>query len=296
MSEQNPWGINQPENEAPAQPQIDEFGNPIPPQQPIVPEQPAASQQPVMPEQPAAPQQPVAAPQPQYGAYAPQPQAGGYEQAPAQPQYGAYAPQPADQYGAPTNPAEQPTQTSYGMPLQAAGYGEKPASGPSKTKPIVMIVMGLVMMFVLAPIIFFGGIGIGFAQNFGLTNKTEVVVGNIPNVQVIVNGPSSDTAICGLVGADGIVDLYPRGNGQFDNPNVPAGTYQVACDNVTAADRVIAFSGDEAVQMLLNGTALAGLIISTIVGIIGIILLIVGIVKLVKVNKQRRLQANPYGW
>ena len=194
-----------------------------------------------------------------------------------------------------------PGQPPYGAPIQQpGGFPGQPGTAtpvlPGRGKSITMIVMGLVMMFILAPISFFTGIAIGAAQNAGKFISNEVVVESFPVVNVTVTGPNADTAICGLIGENGIVELYPNGGGEFVNDNVPRGKYEVACDNLTSADTVIVVSGDDIVGILANGASLTGLIISFVLGVVGFILLIVGIVKLVKVNKQRKLAANPYGW
>ncbi|EEH64425.1 hypothetical protein HMPREF0044_0162 [Gleimia coleocanis DSM 15436] len=287
MTDQNPFqmapGENQPE--VPAQP--------VPPMPPTpqmpeaqVPTTPVA---PAMPAQPAVPPQPAAPMQPQFGAYS---QTGAQTPSSQAP----YAGQGVNATQVP--PAPQAPATNYPQNGQFTQAGQFPQGSmampgaapgqklPGRGKSVAMLVIGLVMMFFIAPIAVFVGVlsGIG-----GLGNDT-VTVGTNGQVHLQVTGPNAEAAICGITDGENVVELDRQSDGSFTTDGIPEGTYDIVCDNLTDQDVVIAITDS------VVGNTLAGVGISMLIGFIGLVLTIVGIVMLVKTNKRRKAMMTPTGW
>lgn len=318
MTENNPWETPKPEDLQPtgfetpatpagfetpaapagfepqAAPVAPEYGQPAAPAGFETPAAPAGYETPAAPagfETSAAPAQPV---QPAYGQVA-DPYA-----APAQPAYAAAPAQPVPGQpvaGQPVQPAYAPApgQPVPGQPLPGQYPGAAAPALPGRGGAIAMLVSGLVMMLIIAPIVLFAGVAGSVVNNLDSLTSSTVVLDQQDSVVINVTGPSQREAVCGLVSESGeVYEAHPASNGQQVD-KVPAGTYTVACDNITESDIVVAMSQAQALSMFAGGVGLSFLA-SFIIGTIGLVLLIVGIVKLVKVNKKRAAMANPYGW
>lgn len=191
--------------------------------------------------------------------------------------------------------AQQPVGGQYHSEPTGQYAGAATTNLPGRGGAIAMLVSGLVMMFLIAPIIAVIGVVGSVMNSADSIESNTVVLEKQDSVYISVIGPSEDIAVCGLISEDGkAYEAHAEKDGLVVN-KVPAGVYDVVCDNTTDADIIMGFSESQVIGMVLGGMGIS-VLIAFIVGTVGLILLIVGIVKLVKVNKKRRMMANPYGW
>lgn len=227
-------------------------------------------------------------------------------------------------YGQPSNGQPGYGQPGYGQPGYGPAYGQNAYQGggrapmqlPGRGGSIAMIVIGVVMMFVIAPVAFFMSVAVGTLQSLGMSsfepvrNGGSIEVGSTGVVTVVyssdlsgsvgsssgLNGQAGTvTPSCTLVGQNDTYPLVPVGDGDGAMAtDLPAGTYTLKCENADGQD-ILVFGG-ELVDDVLSSFG-PGLIIATIVGIAGLALMIWGIVKLASVNRERRaIELRMQGW
>lgn len=225
----------------------------------------------------------------------------------------------------------QPYGGGYGQPGYGqggqGGYRQTPASAPmvlpSRGGSVAMIVIGLVLMFVVAPLVLVISMAVSVASSIDATdfttfrNNDEISVNTESTLTLLyvtdnesvedilreveqgepVESTSANRAPdCTLTGASGDFSVEPIDPNDTASTitKVPAGTYTLVCVN-DFGDGIMVIS-DEVVGDVVGAVGPA-LIIGAIVGIVGLVLLIWGIVKLVKVNRQRReVQLRMQGW
>lgn len=210
----------------------------------------------------------------------------------------------------------QQTQQGYGypqagqVPPQYPGQYQAPVELPGRGLPITLIVLGIVTMLIIAPIVFIGGVAVGsisgVLDNFDpengstVTNGATVEVDSMGFYGVVVTG-SADGATCALDGENGTVDLPREESGSagqgtlFMGENLPAGTYELQCENLPDGAQLIAL--DSALVSNVFSAVGKSTLAAGVVGLIGLALMIWGIVKLVKVNKRRReMMLQMQGW
>ena len=222
------------------------------------------------------------------------------------PSYGVPGDQgtPWPQYGG--NGAGAPMQgmPMQGMPMQGGpqnfqggGYGG-PApmpivKGPSNAPGTILIVLGVVMSFVAAPILFF----VLWFQ--GLTDMKDALI----NGAVIANGSAVEVAGAGSYtidisgkGAeackmtDSANNVYDMSRFQNDRTmyyidGLPNGTYTVTCDGLEQQARLTGMNMSVSDFTTTIGDAFLW---STVVGVSGVVLLIAGILLAVRAGSKRK--------
>lgn len=201
-------------------------------------------------------------------------------------------------YGPAGQPGAVPTNgTSYPGAAAPQGYGAPAPVAmpklPGRGGAVTTLVLGVVLMIIVAPIVFFATMIAGVAG----TDGNEVKGGTTDNGSVVsvtadgdftVTASSSKDPACSLTGADGKsykLEPYAGSGDVYAASGVPAGSYQLKCDGIASDANITAFNASpEVVAKVFAMPFVWG----TVVGVVGLILLIVGIVLLVKVNGKRR--------
>ena len=217
------------------------------------------------------------------------------------PQYG----QGGSGWGAP--PAGGPTPagpgaTPYGAPpygYQTGAPGAPAGLQPSRTGPVVLIVVGAVLALLVAPAVFvaviLGSIDYDRLSELGapVTSGSEVTVDESGSYLVVSTDSSALT--CTLTGSDGsVLELTPvQGEESVAaGTGIPAGTYTLDCGDVSGT--LVGMTGQSIEgfgQLVVRAAGWA-----TLIGVIGVVLLIVGIVRLVRVNRRRRETSQSSYW
>lgn len=229
---------------------------------------------------------------------------GGYQQPSGQPF------QPSSGYGDQYGQSGQPVPPAYGQQGYGQPYGGAPRGGyvapiqelPGRGLPIALIIIGIILMIVVAPIAGFAGV---LPKVISTVENSESLYYN-PGDTVTIDESGSFSIIsqdgqtipnCELTGDGGTYSFEPQnieGQSLGFVAQVPAGQYTLECDETPSAP-FMGLGGEvfgSATQGLIHG-----FIIASVVGVIGLIVLIWGIVKLVKVNRKRReIQLNMQGW
>lgn len=237
-------------------------------------------------EQPAQPTTETNPPQPQYGAYSQTGQQTPSSQAP-------YAGQGVNATQVPPVPHAGVAYSQTGQYTQAAQFPQGNPMTPMTQKlpgrggAIATLVIGLITMFIIAPIALFIGAITGAVSGI---DSESVHVGTAGTVSVTVVSETPDLVHCEITDGANHYPLILDGNGLFSAEGVPAGVYDVGCDGLGPQDVVIPLTDD-----IITG-ALTGIGISLIIGLVGLVLTIIGIVWLVKVNKRRRAMIQPRTW
>lgn len=215
------------------------------------------------------------------------------------PQYGENAAASSSQGYSGSVPQGYPGTASQGYPgaTNGGGYGgpvvvEFPKM-PSRVPGVVTLIVGLILMVLVAPMVFFttminglGGSAEGFAQAANLHNGSIVSVNSNGAYTVIVSGARASS--CALRGDTGAVyELTQFGNDEtaFTGEGIPAGQYELSCQGVPSGTQLMGFS--KSVDETMMGFFMP-FVWATITGVIGLIALIVGIVLIVKANGKRR--------
>lgn len=217
-------------------------------------------------------------------------------------------------YGQPSNGQPGYGQPGYGQPGYGPAYGQNSYQGggrapiqlPGRGGSIAMIVIGVIMMLVIAPVAFFMSVAVGTLQSLDTSsfepvrNGGSIEVGSTGMVTVVYSSSldgqvGAVTPSCTLVGQNDTYPLVSVGDGDGAMAtDLPAGTYTLKCENADGQD-ILVFGG-ELVDDVLSSFG-PGLIIATIVGIAGLALMIWGIVKLARVNRERRaIELRMQGW
>ena len=205
-----------------------------------------------------------------------------------------------------SNPSYGPAGQQSAMPANGTSYpGAAVPQGYGAPAPVAMpklpgrggavttLVLGVVLMVIIAPIVFFATMIAGVAG----TNSNQVKGGPTDNGSVVtvtadgdftVQGDAHKDPACSLIGADGKsykLESYAGSDEVYAASGVPAGSYQLKCDGIASTEQINAFNASPEV---IAKVFLMPFVWGTIVGVVGLIVLIVGIVLLVKVNGKRR--------
>lgn len=191
-----------------------------------------------------------------------------------------------------------------GMPMQGGpqnfqggGNGGPVAmpivKGPSKAPGVILIVVGILMAIVVAPILFFVLMFQGFS-GFGENLAAGTVVPNGGTIEVGANGSYTVTispgeaSSCALT--NGSNQSYEMKRLQsssevYSIDGLAQGTYTIQCQGVSSDVRItgLPVSGDD----LVSSTS-GAFLWSTLVGVSGIVLIIVGVVLLVRAGSKRK--------
>ena len=165
---------------------------------------------------------------------------------------------------------------------------------PSRASGIVALILGIVMMVLIAPIVFFTTMAVGvtssaedLSNSGALGNGTSVTVTDKGNYSVMIGEGSASS--CALVDSNNksyTLDPYEGSNTVFSASDLPVGTYKIQCQGLTPGAQVAGFNGSA--NQLVNKAIVMPFIWGTVVGVGGLIVMIVGIVLLVNVNGKRR--------
>lgn len=203
------------------------------------------------------------------------------------PQYdqgGASAPTPGAPQGTPG--------AAYG-----GGYGGlvTAATGklPSRAPGTIMIVLGVVMMLIVAPVVFFVAMYTGSqrladiaVESQAIRNGDSVEVTDSGRYTVVVGNGNADS--CTMTDANGqahSMKPFQGARNVYSLDGLTPGTYKVQCDGMDQKSNLTGMNIGAGDLMSLLGSAL---IWSTVVGVGGIIVMIIGIVLVVRANRRRR--------
>lgn len=205
-----------------------------------------------------------------------------------------------------SNPSYGPAGQQNAVPTNGTSYpGAAAPQGYGAPAPVVMpklpgrggavttLVLGVVLMVIIAPVVFFATMIAGLAGTDsnsvkgGTTDNGSVVTVTADGYFTVMPSSPKDPA-CSLIGADDKsykLEPYAGSDTMYVASGVPAGSYQLKCDGIASGAKINAFNASpEVVAMVFAMPFVWG----TVVGVVGLILLIVGIVLLVKVNGKRR--------
>ncbi len=186
-----------------------------------------------------------------------------------------------------------PTQGGYPGAAYAGPAVMPPMNLPSRAPGTIMIVLGLLMMLIIAPVVFavvaFSGLNTETPENVNavsITNGGTVEVG--ANGQYTILLGDAEATSCTMTDTDGdVYDMHTFAgvNNYYTATDLPAGTYRIDCEGLPAGAAIAGMdvSGGDITKSSTNG-----LIWSTVVGVSGTIIMIIGIVLVVKANGRRR--------
>lgn len=186
-----------------------------------------------------------------------------------------------------------PAQGGYPGAAYAGSAVMPPMNLPSRAPGTIMIVLGLLMMLIIAPVIFaviaFSGLNTETPENVNavsITNGGTVEVG--ANGQYTILLGDAEATSCTMTDTDGdVYDMHTFAgvNNYYTATDLPAGTYRIDCEGLPAGADIAGMdvSGGDITKSSWNG-----LIWSTVVGVSGTIIMIIGIVLVVKANGRRR--------
>lgn len=195
---------------------------------------------------------------------------------------------PWPQYG-----QDAPAQGGYPGAAYAGPAVMPPMNLPSRAPGTIMIVVGLLMMLIIAPVIFaviaISGINTELPED---ANTTQISNGG--TVEVGQNGEytilfsEGEASACTMTNTDGdVYDMHTFAgiNNYYTATDLPAGTYRIDCEGLPSGAQIMGMdvsAGD------ITKSSTNGLIWSTVVGVSGTIIMIIGIVLVVKANGRRR--------
>mgnify|MGYP006963749176 FL=1 len=195
---------------------------------------------------------------------------------------------PWPQYG-----QDVPAQGGYPGAAYAGPAVMPPMNLPSRAPGTIMIVVGLLMMLIIAPVIFavvaISGINTQLPEDANTTqisNGGTVEVGQ--NGQYTILFSEGEASACTMTNTDGdVYDMHTFAgvNNYYTATDLPAGTYRIDCEGLPSGAQIMGMdvSGGDITKSSTNG-----LIWSTVVGVSGTIIMIIGIVLVVKANGRRR--------
>lgn len=210
------------------------------------------------------------------------------------PQYGQQA--APDQSGSAYGQQAAPEQSGSANGQQAvpAAYAAPPQL-PSRVPGVLCIVLGLVLMIIVAPVVFFSTAVSSITDEFSnaaagvqrLSNGGGVTLESQDGYFLQVVPPDTATA-CSLTDSGGqsyAMQKQDSSGSLFSAEGLRPGSYTVECAGAsdTATFIGLPFSGD-----ILQNSARSSLIWSTVVGVAGVGVLVLGIVLVVRTNKRRR--------
>ena len=199
---------------------------------------------------------------------------------------------PWPQYGQQAAPEQ--SGSAYGQQAVPAAYAAPPQL-PSRAPGVLCIVLGLVLMIIVAPVVFFSTAVSSITDEFSnaasgvqrLSNGGGVTLESQDGYFLQVVPPDTATA-CSLTDSGGqsyAMQKQDSSGSLFSAEGLRPGSYTVECAGAsdTATFIGLPFSGD-----ILQNSARSSLIWSTVVGVTGVGVLILGIVLVARANKRRR--------
>lgn len=197
---------------------------------------------------------------------------------------------PWPQYG---QDGTMPAQGGYPGAAYAGPAVMPPMNLPSRAPGTIMIVLGLLMMLIIAPVIFavvaFSGLNTETPENVNavsITNGGTVEVG--ANGQYTILLGEVEATSCTMTDTDGdVYDMHTFAgvNNYYTATDLPAGTYRIDCEGLPAGADI---AGMDVSAGDITKSSTNGLIWSSVVGVSGTIIMIIGIVLVVKANGRRR--------
>lgn len=206
-------------------------------------------------------------------------------------------------YGPAGTPNGQPTYGYPGMrPAQpGSGYAPTQTQLPGRGLPITLIVIGLLLMFIVAPVVLVSGAALTAANSMvsgSVASDSRVIDVDNTGAALITVMPASQDTTCHLEQGGETVQLEAQDSGGskvFSSDQVKPGQYDVVCENLPENATVVPMNGEAAMGIVKDFGK--GALWSVIPGLLGLGLLIWGIVKLVKVNRRRReIQLQQFGY
>lgn len=197
---------------------------------------------------------------------------------------------PWPQYG---QDGTMPAQGGYPGAAYAGPAVMPPMNLPSRAPGTIMIVLGLLMMLIIAPVIFavvaFSGLNTETPENVNavsITNGGTVEVG--ANGQYTILLGEAEATSCTMTDTDGdVYDMHTFAgvNNYYTATDLPAGTYRIDCEGLPAGADI---AGMDVSAGDITKSSTNGLIWSSVVGVSGTIIMIIGIVLVVKASGRRR--------
>ncbi len=186
-----------------------------------------------------------------------------------------------------------PAQGGYPGAAYAGPAVMPPMNLPSRAPGTIMIVLGLLMMLIIAPVIFavvaFSGLNTETPEDVNavsITNGGTVEVG--ANGQYTILLGDVEATSCTMTDTDGdVYDMHSFAgiNNYYTATDLPAGTYRIDCEGLPAGADI---AGMDVSAGDITKSSTNGLIWSSVVGVSGTIIMIIGIVLVVKANGRRR--------
>ena len=206
--------------------------------------------------------------------------------------YGASGEQgtPWPQYGQDNT---MPAQGGYPGAAYAGPAVMPPMNLPSRAPGTIMIVLGLLMMLIIAPVIF-AVVAVSGLNTEAPEDVNAVSITNGGTVEVGANGQytillgDAEATSCTMTDTDGdVYDMHSFAgiNNYYTATDLPAGTYRIDCEGLPAGADI---AGMDASAGDITKSSTNGLIWSSVVGVSGTIIMIIGIVLVVKANGRRR--------
>ncbi|EJN45496.1 hypothetical protein QP500_00895 [Pauljensenia sp. UMB0018B] len=197
---------------------------------------------------------------------------------------------PWPQYG---QDGTMPAQGGYPGAAYAGPAVMPPMNLPSRAPGTIMIVLGLLMMLIIAPVIF-AVVAVSGLNTEAPEDVNAVSITNGGTVEVGANGQYTillgdvEATSCTMTDTDGdVYDMHSFAgiNNYYTATDLPAGTYRIDCEGLPAGADI---AGMDASAGDITKSSTNGLIWSSVVGVSGTIIMIIGIVLVVKANGRRR--------
>ena len=186
-----------------------------------------------------------------------------------------------------------PAQGGYPGAAYAGPAVMPPMNLPSRAPGTIMIVLGLLMMLIIAPVIF-AVVAVSGLNTEAPEDVNAVSISNGGTVEVGANGQytillgDAEATSCTMTDTDGdVYDMHSFAgiNNYYTATDLPAGTYRIDCEGLPAGADI---AGMDASAGDITKSSTNGLIWSSVVGVSGTIIMIIGIVLVVKANGRRR--------
>lgn len=197
---------------------------------------------------------------------------------------------PWPQYG---QDGTMPAQGGYPGAAYAGPAVMPPMNLPSRAPGTIMIVLGLLMMLIIAPVIF-AVVAVSGLNTEAPEDVNAVSITNGGTVEVGANGQYTillgdvEATSCTMTDTDGdVYDMHTFAgvNNYYTATDLPAGTYRIDCEGLPAGADI---AGMDVSAGDITKSSTNGLIWSSVVGVSGTIIMIIGIVLVVKANGRRR--------
>ena len=197
---------------------------------------------------------------------------------------------PWPQYG---QDGTMPAQGGYPGAAYAGPAVMPPMNLPSRAPGTIMIVLGLLMMLIIAPVIF-AVVAVSGLNTEAPEDVNAVSITNGGTVEVGANGQytillgDAEATSCTMTDTDGdVYDMHTFAgvNNYYTATDLPAGTYRIDCEGLPAGADI---AGMDVSAGDITKSSTNGIIWSSVVGVSGTIIMIIGIVLVVKANGRRR--------